>query len=284
MGLVLPLLCLVLVGCKAPRAVEVSGWGQAIAGARDQSDVAFTAVNTLIRERQLEFAVTQPTLNESLFQPGLDGESIRAWNAALDTMSAYARSVAQLADPSTFAGTGASAATLGQAIAARAQVDVFTQHPGLASAVTKIGDAITRSAAGGSARRIMQGANPGVQDLLHEMYLMLGEIDDVGLETGVIPTVTTNWNVRLAAVQSSFLAPGSNKSAVARSFVQLLEQRDASINALRSLQSTLLRLADNHAQLAAGGSADSSTVLAQIKDSTELIRSILVDLKKTPTP
>src|SRR5262245_59226756 len=111
----------------------------------------------------------------------------------------------------------------------------------------------------------MRRANPGVQDLLSHMSMMLAQPTDA-VKTGVIATVTRNWNLRLATIQTSFLAPGADKKAIARQYAEELTRRDQSIDTLRSLKSSLEQLAQNHAQLANGRPADTAAVIAQIQE------------------
>jgi hypothetical protein len=258
----------------------VADWGKAITAAREQSDAAFMAVNALVRDRQIEYARTQPTLKESLFHPGLDSESVRLWLASLDALSAYAGNIAKLVDPAVFGGTGASAASMAKEITALAKLDLFTKRPGLADAITKIGDAVAGAAARATAQKIVAKANPAVQDLLSQMGRMLAEpAGDV--ETGMIPTVITNWNVRLGELQVRFLAPNADKAAIARQYATDLASRDSAVATLRGLKTALERLAESHAELAQGHSADTASMIAQIQEYTKLARSVLEDLKKS---
>jgi hypothetical protein len=278
------LLCTLLSGCNGPQAAEVTQWGQAVTAARQQSDTVFAATNTLVREGQIAYAATQPNLNSKDFQPGLTDASLQAWRASLDALSSYSNNVAKLADPTTYAGTGASAAALGQEIAAQAKLSTFKDYPGLAGAITKIGDAVASAAGRQAAQGIMRDANPGVQDLLTNMEYMLAHpsVIDPTVEQGVIAEVNSNWGTRLASIQLAFLKPGADKQAIAKQYADELGRRENSIGTLRSLRSSLETLARNHGELAAGHPTDTAAVIAQLKDSTKLAQDILDELKKKP--
>ena len=264
------LLPFLLAACNAPQTSQISAWAQAVRATHDQSDASFAAVNTLVRKQQIRYVATQSKLDPNDFTPGLPADALAAWDTALNALATYGDNVATVADPNTYAGTGQSAANLAQEVAGYAHSTAFQTQPGLAAAISKIGDAIASAAGGAEARDIMRKANPAVQDLLSHMSDMIATTASDGTETGVIATVRSNWNTRLAELQTSFLAPGADKMEVATYYADVASHRDHAIALLRSLQDSLRLLANIHGQLATGQPSDVATLLAQIQQQTKL--------------
>ncbi|MFA6045614.1 MAG: hypothetical protein WC718_11570 [Phycisphaerales bacterium] len=264
---------------QGPTASQIAPWRDAIGAVRDQSDAAFAATNALARDNQIAFAITQPRLNETLFHPALDSESIRAWDASLDVLATYAAGVTTLVDPSGSAATGATAAALAQRISLEARSTVFTQRPGLSSAIAKVGAALAQARASAAARDIVAGADPAVQSLLQAMRDAISQTDAEGTQTGVIAAVQSNWSLRLAEVQVKYLSPGADRAELAAEYADILSRRDAAIVTLSGLQRSIDSLAAAHAQLALGQPVDIPTILAQAREYAAAARDVLADLQ-----
>ena len=279
-----PLLGVLLVStlgaCAAgPTQDQIAPWRDAIGAVRDQSDAAFAAANALARDNQINLALAQGRLNETLFRSALDGESLRAWDGALDALSTYAAGVSALVDPSGSAATATTAAALAQRIALQARSTIFTQRPGLSSAIARVGGALAQAHAGAGARDIVASANPAVQELIGELRDAISRTESDGTQTGVIATVQSNWALRLADVQVKFLSPGADRPALAGEYADILARRDRAIATLTGLQRSLDSLAVAHAQLALGQPADVPSILAHAQQYAALARDVLADLQ-----
>lgn len=269
-----------VVACaRGPTGAQIGPWRDAIGAVRDQSDAAFAATNTLSRDNQIAFALTQARLNEGMFHPALDRESIAAWDASLEVLSAYAAGVVTLVDPSGDTATGATAAALSRRIALEAKSSIFAQRPGLSDAIAKVGAALARARAGATAREIVAGADPAVQSLLSAMRDAISQTDADGTTTGIIAAVESNWGLRLAEVQVKYMNPGADREGLASEYADILARRDAAIVTLTGLERSIDSLAVAHAQLALGQPVDFQGSLAQAREYAALARDVLADLQ-----
>lgn len=277
--LLVPLFILLPACASGPGPAQITPWRDAVAAVRDQSNAAFAATNALARDNQLNYAVTQPSLSESLLRPALDAASIRAWDVALGALSTYAQGVATLVDPANAQATGANAAALAQRIALQARSSAFTSRPGLSAAIARVGTALAQARASAAARDIVSQADPAVQDLLHALRDTIAAPADDGTDTGIIATVQTNWSLRLAEVQAEYLSPSANRVQLAAQYAQMLDKRDQSIQTLLDLQQSLDSLALAHAALAKGQTIDTTQILSQAREYAALARDVLKDLQ-----
>ena len=269
-----------LYGCAGPTQKSVADWHDAVVAVREQSATAFRGVNNLVREAQLKRAATLPNLKESDFHAGLDAESVAAWNRALDSLAAYSAALSTLLSPELAAGIGDSTKRLGESIATSSKSELFQKQPGLASALGKLGAKLASLAAGQGAKSIMAQTDEAVSQVLDQMARMIND-DSKGKETGVYQTVHANWTLQADEVRSEFLSaqtPADKRNAAAR-YAAVLEQRDAADAALLTLRRSILELATAHSRAAAGGSMDTSALIASIREQTAFLKGLLTDLK-----
>jgi hypothetical protein len=268
------------LACASPQPAFLAGWRESVVAAHQQSDVALRGVNELMREEALQRVVRLKTLTEADLAPALDANSLRIWNGTFSELEAYAAALEALVDPNLVAGVGPSLSALGTNMAAKAQLDAFEKHPGLADAVSKAGTAIAGAAAGRRAQDIMRETNPAIHDLLTELGKMLVDEKD-GVEIGPIADMHAAWTDRAAAKRVEFARATSAdaKRRIALEFVEILDKRDASDQLFRQLRSTLDSLAIDHAA-AAAGQQDFGARVASLREGTKLAQQILDDLAK----
>jgi hypothetical protein len=277
-------LALSLWGCAGPTQKSVADWHDAVVAVREQSTTAFRGVNDLVREAQLRRATALASLKESDFHAGLDAESVAAWNRALDTLAAYGAALSTLLGPEPAAGVGDSTRRLPDAIAVSSKGELFERHPGLASALGKLGAKLATVAAGQSAKSVMAQTDGAVREVLDQMARMLND-DSSGMEAGVYQTVHANWTLQADEIRTAFLsatAPAEKRELAAR-YAAALEQRDAAGAVLLGLRRSILDLAAAHGRAAAGGPMDTAALIAGIREQTAFIKGLLVDLKPAKT-
>jgi hypothetical protein len=269
-----------LCGCAGPTQKSVSDWHDAVVAVRDQSGTTFRGVNDLVRGAEIRRAPTLSQLRESDFQPGLDAQSIAAWNSALDSLIAYSAALSSLLNPELATGLGDSTKSLGEAIATSSHSAVLDKQPGLASAVGKLGAKLVSLTAGQNAKTIMAQTNGAVNDVLDHMARMIND-ESGGQVSGIYPTVHTNGTKKADDVRGEFLKAKTpeEKRDVATRYVAALEERDAADAALLSLRASILELAAAHSRAAAGGPMDTSALIANIREQTAFFKEVLTDLK-----
>lgn len=271
-----------LGGCAGPTQKPLADWHDAVVAVREQSATTFRGgVNDLVREAQLTRAATLPSLKESDFTPGLDADSIAAWNRALDSLAAYSAALATLLSPELAAGVGDSTKRLGESIATSSKSDLLAKQPGLASALGKLGAKLASVTATRSAKDIMAQTDSAVSETLGQMARMIND-DSGGKESGIYQTVYTNWTTQANEIRGvDFLSaqtPADKRNVAAR-YAAVLDQRAIAAAALLSLRRSLLDLAAAHSRAAAGGPMDTSVLIANVHEQTAFLKSLLADLK-----
>ena len=274
------LVVLAFCGCAGPTQKSVADWHDAVVAVREQSTTTFRGVNDLVREAQLKRADNLPKLQESDFQPGLDAQSIAAWNRALDNLAAYSVTLSTLLNPELATGVGASTKQLGDSIATSSKSNIFQEQPGLASALGKLGAKLASLAATQSAKNIMAQTDNAVTEVLNQMARMIND-DSGGMETGIYQTVHANWTLQADEIGVEFrrAQTPADKRNVATRYAAVLEQRDAADAALLGLRASILELAAAHSRAAAGGSIDTSALIANIREQTAFFKGLLTDVK-----
>jgi len=269
-----------LCGCAGPTQKSVADWHDAVVAVREQSATTFRGVNDLVREAQLKRAGSLSSLKESDFHPGLDAESVAAWNRALDSLAGYSAALSTLLSPELAAGVGDSTKRLGDSIATTSKSELFQKQPGLASALGKLGAKLASVAAAKNAQSIMAQTDTAVSEVLDQMARMIND-DSGGMETGVYQTVHANWTLQADELRLEFLkaqSPDAKRNVAAR-YAAVLEQRDAADSALLGLRRSILELAASHSRSAAGGPMDTSALIASMREQTAFVKGLLTDLK-----
>lgn len=271
-----------LGGCAAtPSQKSLSDWHDAVVAVRDQSTTTFRGVNALAREAQIRRAATLKSLKEEDFQPGLDADAIGVWTRALDILAEYGAALSSLLSPSLSAGVGDATKRFGESIVTSSKSNILQKQPGLATAFGKVGAKIASIAAGRNAQSIMAETDPAIREVTEHMAKMIGDSHG-GEEIGVIGTVQSAWMVKADEIRTaSFLNAKSpaEKQSVASNYAAALDQRDASIAALRNLKSSIQELASSHTRAAAGGSLDTGAMIANIREQIAFFRDLIKDLK-----
>jgi hypothetical protein len=268
-----------LAGCAGPSPRAIADWHDGVVAVRDQSALTFKGVNDLVREAQIKRAATLPSLKEADFHPGLDAESIAAWNRALDSLAAYGAALSTLLGTPLTQGVGDATKGLAESIAATSKSDILAKRPGLASALGKLAGKLASVAAARSAKTIMAEADEPIGEVLDQMARMIND-DTGGAVSGVYQTVHSHWTLQADEVRVEFLrAPPAEKRNVAARYAGVLERRDASDAALVSLRRSLLELRVAHARAAAGGAHDTSALIANVHEQIRFLKDLLADLK-----
>lgn len=287
---VVPLVVAVLLcaSCASVSREDVGSWRQAVVAARDQSQVTFRAVNELVRQSQRERAATLESLSEDTFAPALDSESVQRWNAALDSMAAYAGAVEQLLAPEMPRDVGESLRATGERLSATANLPLLKRDTVLSGAIGAIGAKLVSAAANARAREIMLSTDAAVKDLTEAMAAMLYDHSEardadgtpVPVESGVLVTVANTWDDGLARIEARFIGVGpAEKAAIADEYAVQVASKEAAVDAIRSLRNTLLDLGPAHTAAAQGRSADLKAVIASAKEQIRVVGALLAELK-----
>lgn len=241
-----------------PVAEEVPEFRAGAGNANQQLNSAFADINTFLRERQIDRAIRQPSLNEQLFVQGLADSDIARWNRAFASIDAYAAGLEKLLDPAQRSDAQTELAGLGDAISALRGKEL---PDGLAAGFVQLGGLLLQIKNEKDAMAAIRTADPGIQAVLSQMADAIGSNTNQGIRA----TVHSNWGDVLGQIQVDFLAakPQGDDAlrAVVQRYLDTLAQRDAQDALLSSLRHSLILLAAAHSELAAGRRAGSREVL-----------------------
>jgi hypothetical protein len=267
-----------LVGCGSlPVAEEVPEFRAGAGNANQQLNSAFADINTFLRERQIERAIRQPSLNEGLFVQGLADSDIARWNRAFAAIDAYAAGLEKLLDPKQRSDAQTELSGLGDAISA---LDGKQLPDGVAAGFAQFGGLLLQVKNQKDAMSAIRIADPGIQGVLAQMADAIGG----DANQGIRGTVRSNWRDVLGEIQIDFLAAKPQGESALRAVVQRyldnIGQRDAQDALLASLRHSLILLAAAHSELAAGRRAGSREVLTLALSEYKSYRAQLDALRR----
>ena len=244
--LVLALVLLAACG-STPVREDIPPFRAAAATASQQTAQAFAEINAFLRERQIDRAVTQPTLNETEFFTPLANEDVAKWNRAFALIDAYAASLEKLLDPQRRSDVQQELVGLGDAIG---RLDGRQLPDGVAAGFSTLGGLLLQMKTEKDAMAAIRRADPGVQAVFATMMAAIGTDQNDAIRG----TVFTSWNQVLAQRSLDFLRAQGNdaKRAVVQDYVATLDKRDAQDRSLASLRRSIGLLASAHSALAAG--------------------------------
>jgi hypothetical protein len=287
----LSLLLALTAGCKTVSPPATAAFSTGITAAREQTDLAFKAVNQLASDTILDYAAAQPTLNEKNFFVVLEPESIAAWDRIFGVLEKYSQSLVVLTSPNLTEDYRKSALDLAQQIKDTGEKlrethvvsEVPALSPSLSTAFTKVGEILLQAKAQADARRILRETDPHIRQAFVQMADAIG----AGTDKNIRGTVRAHWVQLKAEKQAAFLSTSDavQKRKVAVEFSELIQQQRTQDMTLASLRRSLLALADAHHALAEGQDLSVSAALAQIKaeiDDTKALYQQFEAIAKKP--
>jgi len=269
-----------LGGCAVTPVQPVADWHDAVLAVQDQSNTVFRNVNDLVRASQVKRAGRLDKLLESDFQPGLDADSLAAWNRAFDGLASYGAALAALLSPDLASGVGDATKQASESLASTAKSDVLEKRPGLSSALGTLATRLTAVAAGRKASEVMAQTDGAVSDVLMQMAKMVYD-DSAGTTSGVYVTVQADWMTQADEVRAQYLraTTSDEKRRIAVQFADTLQQRDAALSSILGVRAAIDGLAATHHLAAAGGPIDTAAQIARIREQTAFFRTLLADLE-----
>jgi hypothetical protein len=273
---------LVLSGCARTLVSEnLAAFGKAASDISQQADIAFEQSNALARDVSIDRFVRSGAvgLSEDQFQMAISRESMGAWQEALTALSDYGTTLASLVD--TKRGTQTSDAIIGLGQELQTGTIGAKINPSVATAFATLGGALVDARAQHQARRVIQRADPAVQQLVRSMADAIGDSDSEGLRG----TVYTNWTasfdqVRRAYAQAAEAHQEDRQRELIQEYLSGLAKRDAQLKSLANLRSSLVSLGAAHAAAASGAPATVGGLIAQIDYRLDETRRIYASLKK----
>ncbi len=258
-----------LAACgSTPVREDIPPFRAAAATANQQTAQAFTDINAFLRERQIDRAVQQNALSESLFFTALADEDVAKWNRAFGVIDAYAASLEKLLDPQRRTEVQQELVGLGDAIG---QIRNEQLPGGVAAGFATLGGLLLQMKTEKDAMAAIRRADPGMQAVFATMQTALGAHE----EDAIRGTVRTSWNQLRDERSLDFRRDqgADARRAVVEDYVAILDKRDAQDRSLAALRRSLGLLASAHSALAAGRPGGAGAILDLVQREYALWRA-----------
>ena len=262
---------LLVTGCTTVSPPRVTEFGQGVDKVKVQFDTAFTTINAMITEDEIDSAITAPTLTEEEVGVVLKGEDIAKWDAATSEIDQYVTNLGTLLSPDRPNDFSKALVDLGTEV--KSLDPNLLPSPGVAAGFAELGRILIESKAQTDALRIARATDPAMQQIFTEMATAIGDDHSKGLRG----TVYQHWILRMAIQRQAFLTANDKpdvRRTIVMSFIALRDQRDAQDLQLASLHQSLMDLAAAHAALARGSDTDLATALAMIQQELTVTRTL----------
>jgi hypothetical protein len=268
-------------------------FGQSVSALRQQTDTAFSGINTLVEDDAIERAGGLTKITEQDVRPVLSADTIHRFRNVFDDLQAYTNNLAGLISPDRPKDFEDALQEFGQSLT---KVDRNAlPSPGVSAAVQELGRILVQAKAQRDAVRIARMADPAVQRISVTMAEAISAPRPVPadvaaaapadtplntvVDVGMRQNVANHWSLRLKAAQTDFAtaagtASVQQKQQMARAYVELLGQRDAELLALDSLHQSFLQLGQAHAALARGEPLTLQSAVNAIKTEVEHTREL----------
>jgi hypothetical protein len=277
-------------GCASVPNADVQTFSNGVSAAKQQTDTAFQAVTDLTSDSIIDYAASQPTLNDASFEPVLDPQSIAVWDNVFTALEKYAQSLVLLTSPNVttqyenaIVGLAGEVKQAGSDFQKQKLVSSAPAVPAsFAAAFTELGDLLLQAKSQHDAKRIIVQADPTIRSILTTMA------DTIGTSTttpGLRATVHANWEQRKGTEQVAFLnaKTPTDKRAIAVLFSNDMSQEAAQDLALSALQKSLLSLTDAHHALASNKNADLASAVASVEQAMQNTLNIANRFQSTST-
>ncbi len=245
-------------GCRTIPPPGVEAFSTGVTAAKTQTHLALVTIANMSRAASVQFAAQRPTLNATNLVSSPDPEIIASWDRIFSPIERYSQQLASLVSPD--AAKEFTESAVGLAAQFRETSDKLKKEsllatapeisPQLATAFTKVGEAILRMRAQAEAKRIAAATDPEVQKIFVTLADVIGDAQTKHLRG----SVRAHWQNLEAPLQSQFLrtTDPNEKRQIVQRFADLLEKQDEQDLSLDSLRRSLLALADAHHALAQG--------------------------------
>lgn len=272
---VLAALALLPAGCATPGAILDDSVGKVRAGVAavdQQSRLAFTNANDLVREQEIHRAVLSPStdLSEGQFAVAVTADDAVKWRASFGRLDAYLAALQLLVDTRRAATTSSNLNALGTELQSGV---VGAELPtGVSGAFASLGGAIVQARAEKTATAVMRKTDPAFRATMEAMRDAIGPREGPGLAATVANqwlTISTRQSIDYAGLRPDDL--GGRDRAI-RDFLKTTDAREAQLGDLAALRDSLAALEEAHTAAANGSSGDALYWIGRID-------GILTDIK-----
>jgi hypothetical protein len=244
-----------LSGCATHGPVLSEGVGAmrtSVAGAKAGTTKAFADINAARRDDAIDDILdANMAPSEAAFEPVIDRDTAARWGEAFDRVDDYLGALQDLVDPKRSAETTTNLNAIGTALQSDT-IGVKLPH-GAAQVFAALGGALVQAAAERKAQAVMLRTDPQFQSLMRR----LGDLVAGKGEGTLAAMVKTQWQRRLDGIAADTYgdvraAGRDERKAVVVEYAAALDARDAQLQTLDGLRSSLFALAEAHGAAARG--------------------------------
>jgi hypothetical protein len=239
---------LVIAGCRTVTATEdIPQFRQGLASVDQRTAQAFADINAFDRQRMIDFAATQSSLDEKDFNLVLERDDTEKWKRSFGLIDEYAQLLQKLLDPKLRDGVHTELVVLGEQMG---KVRDDELPAGVVSGIASLGGLLVQMKAEQDAMKAIRTADPAIRATFATMMIAIG--DDQ--KSGVRGASWTAWRQLLKSRVLAFHQTNDVKRRreIAADFAADLDGRDAQDRSLNSIRRSLDLLSQAHAELAAG--------------------------------
>jgi hypothetical protein len=275
------MLVFALPGCKTIDPIEVTNFATSVTAVKTQTGDALNATAGLTRDASINYAASQPKLNEANFVETPTGDTISEWQDAFAAIEAYAQNLSALLSPDASKNFDVAATNLFNQFnqtAGRLKANSINSQAGLnallATAFAETANLIIKARQETKVVEIASTTDTNIASICALFAREIGadRVTSPGLRRTVYEAV---WTPRLSALTQPFLETNSaGKLAISQEYADMLAKRDAQDQILASLRRSILALSAAHHKLAQGKPAsiqsDLTIIAGEIQHTREL--------------
>ncbi|MEQ1511167.1 MAG: hypothetical protein ABL934_00635 [Lysobacteraceae bacterium] len=267
---------LVIAGCRTiPESEQLPQFREGLASVDQRTAQAFADINAFDRQRMIDFAATQSSLDENHFQLVLESDDTEKWKRAFGLIDEYAQLLQKLLDPKLRDGLHTELVVLGEQMG---KVRDDELPAGVVSGIASLAGLLVQMTAEQDAMKAIRSADPAIRATFTSMTTAIGDDQKSGVRGASWAAWTKLLASRVLAFQQT--SDVKRRREIAAQFAADLDGRDAQDRSLNSIRRSLDLLSQAHAELAAGRTQGAAGLLELVNAEYARWSTTKSDLEK----
>jgi hypothetical protein len=271
-------------GCTSIPSDKLTAFSQGVTTAKTQANTVFTAVNTLTSAVIIDYAATQPSLNDKNLFAVLDAPSMAKWDQVFSALEKYSQSLILLTSKDITKDYKSATVDLASQInetSTKLQKEGFISSApqlsaGVATAFSELGNILIKAKASADAKATIRQTDPVVRTVFNNMADVIGATT----KDGIRGAVHGNWENLKGQKKNDFLqADAGKRHDIVAAYAEIKDKQTAQDLALASLQRSLRALADAHHALAQDSRFEVDAAVAVVKSEANDTKDVYNRLK-----
>lgn len=274
------LLGIFLTSCTSVQHSKLKELGLGVTAAKQQTEIAFSSLNKLTTEANINYAAKQPKLTEELFFEVFPSDAINKWKKAFSYIENYVGMMAYLTSPTLTEEYKSAMSKLGNQILEEKPGSFFGEidhGKELATAFVKLSEILIRL----KAEKDVYAVIAETDGTVHEIFTLMADAIGETNTDGIRGTVTSNWTKTISECKTNFMSETDpeKKRALVVKFVDSIRSRDAHDLTLASLRRSYIAIAEAHSSLLKHDDITFEMAISTIVDELKDARDILKNFK-----